>query len=139
MRTPGQMSAGEYLARGATDVLAFGPILFSGRVLDERLQKSFTHLEPRSALGVVSPGHFVGIMVEGRNKRSAGAGLAFVAQRLLEQGCTDAFTLDGGQTAAMVFMGKNVMDPGIYNGFHKTRNQQDVVGIGRSDLVGSAP
>ena len=62
-----------------------------------------------------------------------------MAQRLLEQGCTDAFTLDGGQTAAMVFMGKNVMDPGIYNGFHKTRNQQDVVGIGRSDLVGSAP
>ena len=131
MRTPGEYSAQDYLAAGASDVLAFGPILFKDRVKDSRLEKSFTHREPRSAIGVVGPGHFIGIMVEGRNKRSAGAPLRFVADQLLEAGCQEAFTLDGGQTAAMIFMGKNVMDPGIYNGFQKARKQQDIIGIGR--------
>ncbi len=135
MRVPGELDAQGYLDRGAADVLAFGPILFRDGVMDSRLDGSFTHLEPRSAIGVIGPGHFMGIMVEGRNKRSAGTGLRFVADRLLEAGCHEAFTLDGGQTAAMVFMGKNVMDPGTYNGFHNTRRQQDVIGIGRTDAV----
>jgi len=136
MRVPGELDAQGYLGRGAVDVLAFGPILFRDGVMDNRLEESFTHREPRSAIGVAGPGHFVGIMVEGRNKRSAGTGLRFVAERLLAAGCYEAFTLDGGQTAAMVFMGKNVMDPGTYNGFHNTRRQQDIIGIGRSERAG---
>jgi len=135
MRTPGILSAQDYLDLGARDVLAFGPILFKDRVKDDRLDISFTHREPRSALGVVGPGHLVGILVEGRNKRSAGANLQFVADRLLEWGCVEAFTLDGGQTAAMVFMGQEVMDPGIYHGFQQARKQQDIIGIGVSHLV----
>jgi hypothetical protein len=132
MRVPGRLSAQDYLDRGASDVLAFGPILFQDKVKDGRLDKSFTHREPRSALGVVGPGHFIGILVEGRNARSAGANLQFVADRLLECGCYEAFTLDGGQTVAMVFLGEEVMDPGIYNGFQQARKQQDVIGIGHS-------
>ena len=132
MRTPGQMTAQAYVDMGAQDVLAFGPILLQGGVKDDRLDMSFTHREPRSALGVVEPGHFIGIMVEGRNDRSGGAPLRFVADRLLEAGCMEAFTLDGGQTAAMLFLGEYVMDPGTYNGFHKVRRQQDIVGIGTS-------
>ena len=130
MRSPGAVTAEEYLEKGALDVLAFGPMLLTNGQIDDRLDINFKHTEPRSALGVVGPGHFVGIMVEGRNKRSAGASLRFVAERLLEEGVTDAYTLDGGQTAAMVFMGRIVMDPGTYNGYTKTRRQPDVVGIG---------
>lgn len=131
MRTPGEYSAQDYLFAGALDVMAFGPILFRDRVKDDRLEKSFTHREPRSAIGIIAPKHFLGIMVEGRNKRSAGAPLRFVADRLLEAGCYEAFTLDGGQTAAMLFMGKNVTSPGIYSGYQKARKQQDILGIGR--------
>lgn len=135
MNTPGTFTAANYLARGALDVFAFGPILFKDRVKDDRLDKSFTHLEPRSALGVIGPGRFVGIMVEGRNKRSVGANLQFVADRLLEEGCHEAYTLDGGQTAAMLFMGEEVMSPGIYSGYQKARKQQDIIGIGFSEQV----
>ena len=130
---PGVISPEEYLERGALDVLAFGPTLLKDGVKDPRLETDFRHLEPRSAIGVVAPGHFVGIMVEGRNKRSTGAGLHFVADRLLEEGCVDAFTLDGGQTAAMVFLGDIVMDPGTYNGYTKTRRQPDIIAIGTTD------
>ena len=135
MHHPGVMSPENYLEQGATDVLAFGPILFQDGVKDARLKKLFNHREPRSALGVVGPGHVIGIMVEGRNERSVGASLDFVADRLMELGCVTAFTLDGGQTAAMIFMGKEVMDPGIYNGFQKARQQQDIIGIGTSPQV----
>lgn len=135
MRVPGQLGARDYLERGAVDVLAFGPILFRDRIKDDRLDRSFTHREPRSALGVIAPGHFAGIMVEGRNERSVGANLQFVADRLLERGCVEAFTLDGGQTAAMLFMGRQVMQPGVYNGYRQARRQQDIIGIGQSDSV----
>lgn len=131
MHPPGELSAENYLQKNALDVLAFGPqLLKNGQIDDRVLGSRFRSLEPRSAIGFKAPGHFVGIMVEGRNKRSAGAALLFAAQRLLEEGCTDAFTLDGGQTAAMIFMGDIVMDPGTYNGYTKTRRQPDVVGIG---------
>lgn len=129
VHTPGEMTGQDYLAAGATDVFSFGPILIRDGVKEERTA-NYSSREPRSAIGVAGPGHFVGIMVEGRNKRSGGAGLSFVADRLLEEGCTDAFTLDGGQTAAMIFMGDIVMDPGTYNSGTKTRRQPDVVGIG---------
>lgn len=135
MNPPGTVDPDTYLKQGATDVMAFGPILFQDGVKDSRLKKLFNHWEPRSALGVVEPGHFIGILVEGRNERSVGASLDFVADRLMELGCVTAFTLDGGQTAAMIFMGKEVMDPGIYNGFQKARLQQDIIGIGTSPQV----
>ncbi len=140
MRSPGELSANDYLQKGALDVLAFGPLLLKNGELDDRvLGRHFRSLEPRSAIGFKAPGHFIGIMVEGRNKRSAGAGLLFVAQRLLEEGCSDAFTLDGGQTAAMVFMGDIVMDPGTYNGYTKTRRQPDVIGIGSTQQTADNP
>ena len=133
IHNPGELTGAQYLEKGALDVFSFGPILIRDGVKDDRLEGGYyKSFEPRSAIGVVGPGHFKGIMVEGRNKRSVGAGLSFVADRLLEEGCTDAFTLDGGQTAAMVFMGKTVMDPGTYNGYTKTRAQPDVIGIGVS-------
>lgn len=130
MHIPGEVSAQDYLSKGATDVFSFGPILLKDSEKDPRLVKDFRSPEPRSAIGIVGPGHLVGIMAEGRNKRSKGVPLSFVADRLLEEGCTDAFTLDGGQTAAMVFMGTIVMDPGTYSGYTKTRQQPDIVGIG---------
>jgi hypothetical protein len=135
VRAPGELSANGYLASGATDVLAFGPILVRDGKTDPRLIGHFTALEPRSAIGMIAQGHYIGVMVEGRNKRSAGATLLFVAERMLERGCVNAFNLDGGQTAAMVFMGDIVMDTGIYNGYTNTRKQPDIIGIGRSAKV----
>ena len=127
---PGQITAQEYVQRGATDVFAFGPILIQNGIIDERLKNAWHSYEPRSAIGLAAPGHAVGILVEGRNKRSDGQPLDFVAGRLLEHGCMMAYNLDGGQTAAMMFMGKNVMTPGTYNNYHKTRSQPDIIGIG---------
>jgi uncharacterized protein YigE (DUF2233 family) len=136
VRYPGEMSAEEYLARGARDVFAFGPILIRDGVIDGRLDREYLSLQPRSAIGMVEPGHYVGILAEGRTKRSShGTGLKFLAEILLERGCTQAFNLDGGQTAAMIFMGELVMNEPTYNGYTNTRSQPDVIGIGTSEQV----
>ena len=135
VRDPGEMSAEEYIERGARDVFAFGPVMLRDGVMDPRLEKEFGSLQPRSAIGMIEPGHYISVMVEGRTKRSWGTDLKFLADILLERGCTQAFNLDGGQTAAMVFMGELVMNEPTYNGFTNTRSQPDIIGTGTSDQV----
>ena len=103
-----ELSAQEYMDMGATDVLAFGPILIKDGTVNPVMYTNFTHEEPRSAIGIIEPGHYVGMLVEGRTEFSEGCGLQFVAETLYDLGCTNAMNLDGGGTAAMVFMGKSV-------------------------------
>lgn len=135
VRRPGELTGEEYLERGAYDVFSFGPVLISDGQIDPRLGKFFTSAQPRSAIGMIEPGHYVGVMVEGRTKRSYGTSLKFVAGVLAERGCALAFNLDGGQTSAMVFMGKLVMQEPTYNGYTNTRAQPDIIGIGTSENV----
>ena len=47
-------------------------------------------------------------MTEGRTKESKGTTLSFVAEKMQAMGCTMAFNLDGGQSSAMVFLGKQI-------------------------------
>ncbi len=102
------LSAQEYIDMGATEVLSFGPILISDGVINPVLYTNFTYEEPRNAIGIISSGHYVGILVEGRTDLSDGCDLKFLAETLLDLGCTDALNLDGGGTSAMLFMGQSV-------------------------------
>lgn len=101
-------TAQEYIDMGATQVLSFGPILLRDGVINPDMYTNFTHLEPRSAIGIIEPGHYIGMLVEGRTDFSDGCGLKFMAETLCDLGCTDALNLDGGGTSAMVFMGQSV-------------------------------
>ena len=102
-------TAEEYLAMGATQVFSFGPILISdGQITEQVLDpKYYPYNEPRVAIGMVEPWHYVAIVVRGRPKSSyAGVHLDWVAQQLLDRGCVEALNLDGGQTATMMFNGQ---------------------------------
>lgn len=103
-----EMSAQDYADRGASTVLAFGPILIRDGEMADLTNKAYTHQEPRSCFGIVERNHFVGLLVEGRKNHSDGADLAACAQILYDFGCTDAINLDGGNTSAMLFMGESV-------------------------------
>ena len=103
-----EMSAKEYVDRGATTVVAFGPILIREGEIADVDKKEYNHEEPRSCIGIIDPGHFVGLLVEGRKPHSDGADLTTCAQILYDMGCWDAINLDGGNTAAMLFMGESV-------------------------------
>ncbi len=117
-------TAEEYLAMGARQVYSFGPVLIADgeinpQVLDE---KYYPYNEPRAAIGMIEPWHYILITVRGRpDSTYAGVHLDWLAEKMKEMGCTEALNLDGGGTAVMMFNGKFVM-----SGIVKTVKKQVV-------------
>ncbi|MEG0741555.1 MAG: phosphodiester glycosidase family protein [Clostridia bacterium] len=119
-------TAAEYLAMGAKDVLSFGPYLLRDGEVNPLLAKNFRIREPRSAIGMIEPYHFIVLSVEGRTKQGRGVGVAWLAERMKELGATQAFNLDGGKTCCIVFMGKKL---DINNPKGLVRNERSVSGM----------
>lgn len=132
-----QYTAEEYIDMGALDVLAFGPYLIKDGIINqEGVEKYGKSRAPRTAIGMVEPGHYFAMMAEGRHKESKGVSIAFLAEKLLEQGCTTALNLDGGQTATMVFMGEQIITVGKTTSTNASaRRATEIFGIGFSPLV----
>jgi exopolysaccharide biosynthesis protein len=64
---------------------------------------------PRSGIGYIEPGHYIAIVVDGRQKDySVGMPIWDFADLFAEYGCTVAYNLDGGLSAAMIFMGEQL-------------------------------
>ena len=108
------MTAEEYLEKGAIQVFAFGPWLISeGKINQKEAVEGcgyYEQMEPLTGLGMVEPYHYIAIVLKGRPKNKyAGARLSWLADKMLEYGCTEALNLDGGGTACMFFNGKPVI------------------------------
>lgn len=129
----------DYLDSGAYDVYSFGPFLikngeFSEWVTDATKTRA---KNPRHALGMLEPGHYMDIMVEGRlGSRSEGVTMYQLAIMAKTTGMTECCNLDGGQTAVVVFMGKQLNQIGVYDGKTNARPTCEVIGVGISDQVG---
>ncbi len=95
---------------GTQDTFAFGPPLVIDGVACENVdQDRVGRINPRAGLGLVEPGHFVAIVVDGRLPYySHGVLLSDFAQMFLDEGCVMAYNLDGGASATMVFMGEYI-------------------------------
>ena len=124
-----EKSAQEYLDEGAYNVFCFGPCLVRDGKLTDYVATANASYNPRYAFGMVEKGHYVGILCEGRLKRSKGVQMACLAQMLLDHGCEIAVNLDGGQTAVFCFMGQqlNQIDTNVPKG----RAQAECLAFGR--------
>ncbi len=93
---------------GTRDTYAFGPpLIIDGAICENVDEDRVGRINPRAGLGLVEPGHFVAIVVDGRLPRySHGVLLSDFAQMFLDEGCVMAYNLDGGASASMVFMGE---------------------------------
>lgn len=133
-----EKTAQEFLDEGVQTVYSFGPYLMKDGKLSERAYESSDSKNPRCALGMVEPGHYVAIMCEGRLKRSGGVTVGYLAKLMRAKGCQVAFNLDGGQTAVMIFMGKQLNQIGAYDGGKtNSRPTSEVLGFGTSEQVGT--
>ncbi len=103
-------TAEEYLAMGVTDTFAFGPILVQdGKPGARMADTSYSHYrEPRCALGMIEPYHYIVLITEGRISRSAGVYLDWLSEKMIELGAVEAINLDGGGTTYIAFMGKQL-------------------------------
>lgn len=106
-------TAQEFVDMGAVDVFAFGPILVRDGVADTRLTKDYYYYrEPRMALGMVEPYHYVLLAVNGREDKYRGVTMDWLAEKLVEMGAVNAINLDGGGTCSVVFMGERINHTG---------------------------
>ncbi len=132
-----ELTAEEYQARGALQVLAFGPWLIrDGKVRDNLAKFAVNNRNPRTALGMFEPGHYLAVMVEGRHRKSKGCTLVDLAAILQDRGCVQAFNMDGGETSCILFMGKQICtvgNAGNKKGF--ARKEPEFLAIGTSALV----
>lgn len=133
-----EKTAQEFIDEGVQTVYSFGPYLLLDGKVSERAYANNENKNPRCAIGMVEPGHYVAIMCEGRLKRSAGVTISYLAKMMRAKGCQVAFNMDGGQTAVMVFMGKQLNQIGAYDGGKtNSRPTSEVLGFGTSELVGT--
>lgn len=133
-----EVSAEELLAAGVWNTYSFGPALIVDGVIPNGLdgvevedigeEHTILGTQPRTAIGMVEAGHFVFVVVDGRQTGySRGVTLSELAHIFQSLGCTSAYNLDGGGSSAMYFMGDLVNDP---LGRGKERGISDVLMVG---------
>ncbi len=126
------VTAEEIEAKGAVQIFSFGPGLVNNGVktVDEDYEVTQSMLSnPRCAIGMIEPLHYVFVVSDGRTDESKGLGLSDLAQVMLDAGCTVAYNLDGGGSATMWFMGKVINYPTTDGEYHE-RRVSDIVYIG---------
>ena len=131
-----EITAQELVDAGAVTVYSFGPYLIKDGQLSEKAYTSAESNQPRCALGMVEPGHYVAILAEGRLKRSGGVDMEYLAKLMRAKGCQVAMNMDGGQTACFTFMGKQINRIGVYDGKTSPRRTCEILVLGTSDQVG---
>lgn len=95
--------------RGTTPVLVQkGEIIPS--LIDTKSEFCLT-LHPRTAIGLFPDGRWLFIVIDGRQRHSAGMSLAELAQFFKEAGCDSAINLDGGGSSTMIVDGTLVNSP----------------------------
>ena len=101
------------------NIFNFGPALIKDGVLLESPQYYVDNgskyninskSEPRCAIGQVGELEYIFVVVDGRRKDSDGCSTYELGQWLHEQGCVQAYNLDGGNSALMWFGGENYSD-----------------------------
>lgn len=129
---PNEYTAQEYLDMGVTNAFSFGPVLVrNGELGPNLLNKNYyPYREPRMAIGMLEPNHYIILTVNGRVNNSRGAYFTWLADKMLEKGAVEAFNLDGGGTTALVFMGQVLNKTGS-----SPRAVGSIIGFGQSDLV----
>lgn len=115
------------VAEGAWQAWSFGPELLdeSGQPLGE-YNTTVGRANPRSAIGMIEPLHYILITVDGRGE-SAGLSMDDLAHLMQNLGCTVAYNLDGGGTAAMAVNGE------LYSVPSKTRSVTDIIYVAMED------
>lgn len=129
----GDVSVAELVEAGAMHILSFGPALVvDGEIAvteADEVGKAMTD-NPRTAIGMIAPGHYVLIVSDGRTRESEGLTLKELAEFMQALGVTVGYNLDGGGSSTMVFMGEVVNNPTTNGRKITERSVSDIVYIG---------
>lgn len=125
----GDVTAQALLEAGAQQVFSFGPgLLENGEIIvteEDEVGRAMAS-NPRTAIAMIEPLHYLVAVADGRTYESEGLSLLELAQVLRELGAQVAYNLDGGGSSTMVFMGEVINYP-TTNGRYREREVSDIV------------
>jgi exopolysaccharide biosynthesis protein len=121
-----EIQAFEDAGHAIINAFTFGPALVKNGellTLDDNYGYNPNGREPRLAIGQIAPLNYIIVLVEGRSKDSQGVTHEELAGIMFDLGSMQAFNLDGGNSATMVFNG------GYYQNKSKSneRAQSDMI------------
>lgn len=132
--TEGEVSGSSLIEGGILQSFSFGPVLVQdGRLaVGSSSARGSKGANPRTAIGQISPLHYIVIVADGRTNESNGMTLNQLAQEFVERGATVAYNLDGGGSSTMWFNGRIINNPtdGRSNG---ERRVSDIIYIGKQE------
>ncbi len=117
---------------GATQIFSFGPGLISNgeiTVSENSKVEREDESNPRTAIAMIEPNHYIFMVADGRTDESEGLSLYEMALILNDYNCELAYNLDGGGSATMVFMGEVINNPTTNGKDFKERSVSDIVYI----------
>ena len=103
------------MEKGAWHAWQFGPILIRDSEIDEQATKYQIGWKARNMLGYYEPGHYVIVTCDAGRDDARGMHEFEMSKLMKELGVKEAFNLDGGTSAVMVFMGKVINRPTMRN------------------------
>ena len=127
-----EISAQELAESGAWQVLSFGPTLIEDGAIavdaNDEVDRARAS-NPRTAIGMISPLHYIVVVSDGRTDSSEGLSLYQLALVMQEAGAEFAYNLDGGGSSTLWFQGETINNPtsGRSNG---EREVSDIVYFG---------
>ena len=128
------VDAQNLLDSSVLQLFSFGPTLVdNGQIsvsANQEVEQSMNS-NPRTAIGMISPLHYVFVVSDGRTSESAGLSLAQLAAVMQYAGCQCAYNLDGGGSSTMWFMGDVVNNPTTNGNSISERKVSDIVYIGQ--------
>ena len=128
------VDAQNLLDSGVLQLFSFGPTLVdNGQIsvsANQEVEQSMNS-NPRTAIGMISPLHYVFVVSDGRTSESAGLSLAQLAAVMQDAGCQCAYNLDGGGSSTRWFMGDVVNNPTTNGNSISERKVSDIVYIGQ--------
>ena len=127
-------TAQEMQEMGARDIFSFGPGLIIDGQISVREGEEVDRAQvtnPRTAIGVLSPLHYIFVVSDGRTDESVGLSLLELAQLMQDLGCTLAYNLDGGGSSTIWFNGKVLNRPTTFGDKISERKVSDIIYIGK--------
>jgi exopolysaccharide biosynthesis protein len=131
--TEGEVSGASLVESGVLQSFSFGPVLVQdGQTVDTSSSRVSQRENPRTAIGQITPLHYLVIVADGRSSESSGMTLQQLAQEFVERGATVAYNLDGGGSSTMWLNGKVINSP---TDGHRAgeRSVSDIIYIGSQE------